>query len=669
MSWAWRWCSRGTATSATSVHCAFHAIGARVAGRELDIAALVELLRDRTCVVLDPANSEGWFGGTRLIVWDPVERGSRVSMERAGSALDDAFRGKRAGITVALLEYDGVCHWACFEGGLIETGDGWHVWGGAPVDTHALVQAATAERVAPLSASAPLLANAEWSTTPAEYRASIDAVRASIADGDVYVVNLTAMLSGSLETSMATCVATLRARTAAMMSATVAGLEDEGGWLVSASPERFIELRADGEGVAASIHPIKGTRPRGADADEDEALALDLLQDAKEHAEHVMVVDLERNDLGRVSVPGTVRVDPLARVLPTPYCHQMVSAVHSRLRAGVGVSEVLAATFPCGSITGAPKAAAIASAAMHERISRGVYCGSLAVAAKGVLDSSVLIRTLHADAAGNARWGAGCGITIESRPEAEYLEMLLKATPITGDDNPAVGLREMMLVVDGSVPFLDYHLARLARGGCGPSVLARVRGAVAAAETRPGCRRLGVSVSPSGAVSTELVSAPSSLDIAGGVRIGCVEVSAPPALPLGCAKPLDRTPWDRALAEARTAGADQAVLITSDGHIVDGTTATLWVVFGQRLETPPSPPAVAGVAREVVFDIARRLGLEVEEAPLTVLDLDQADEVFLTNAIAGPVAVRGRSGPVVETLARAWRERAIHPLIERVRWY
>ena len=170
---------------------------------------------------------------------------------------------------------------------------------------------------------------------------------------------------------------------------------------------------------------------------------------------------------------------------------------------------------------------------------------------------------------------------------------------------------------------------------------------------------MGASVLPDGEVSVELVHAPSSLDIPGGVRIRFVDVPEPPALPPGAAKPLDRAPWDDALQQARLRGADQAVLVTPDGCIVDGTTATPWVVRGTRLLTPRAPAAVAGIAREVVFDLAPRLGLDALEASLTQTDLESADEVFLTNAVAGPVAVRGRGGPVVDALAGAWRGRVL----------
>ena len=177
---------------------------------------------------------------------------------------------------------------------------------------------------------------------------------------------------------------------------------------------------------------MKGTRPRGGSGSEDAAIAAALRCDLKELAEHVMVVDLERNDLGRVATPGSVQVDPLFEIETTPYCHQLVSRVHARLRPDVGTGDLLAATFPCGSVTGAPKIAAMRIAADIERSPRGAYCGTLVVAMPGELDSAVLIRT--AEASGKRLlWGTGCGITHDSIPQAEWLESRLKASPILGD--------------------------------------------------------------------------------------------------------------------------------------------------------------------------------------------------------------------------------------------
>jgi para-aminobenzoate synthetase/4-amino-4-deoxychorismate lyase len=499
-----------------------------------------------------------------------------------------------------------------------------------------------------------------WDLSPRRYRERVRAVRARIAAGDFYVVNLTARLSGELASASPTEAFTVLAgRAEADMAALFEGLEGPTPWIASVSPERFVRIRRiEGGARSVEVCPIKGTRPRGATDAGDRALSTELLGDEKERAEHVMVVDMERNDLGVCCVPGSVHVDPLYEVVTTPYCHQLVSTVRGTLAPQAEFARVLGAAFPCGSVTGAPKRAAMRVIEELEAGPREAYCGALLVAVSGELDSAVLIRTLEGvdGEPGVARWGSGCGLTHDSDPAGEHLEMLLKASPVTGDGVPQVALRETMRVVSGCVPLLDLHLARLASGGCGPSVLARVRGAIADEARMAGeaPTRLGVTVTPDGAVAAGVSFEPSSLAVEGGPRLAPVEVQAAPALPLAAAKPAGRRYWDRAHRAAKLAGADQAALRLPDGTLIDGSTATLWIVREGELLTPPAPPAVAGVAREAVFDAAGIAGVEAAESALTLADLERADEVWLSNALGGFVPVRGRSGPVGERVTQAF---------------
>lgn len=193
--------------------------------------------------------------------------------------------------------------------------------------------------------------------------------------------------------------------------------------LVSNSPERF--LRLSGQDASIETKPIKGTRPRGANAAEDARLVAELTASAKDRAENLMIVDLMRNDLARVSPPGSVRVGDLFRVETFANVHHLVSTVTARLKPGLTAADLLRASFPPGSITGAPKVQAMKVISELEP-PRGPYCGSLFWAGfDGGLESSVLIRTvgLERDASGwrlEAR--AGAGIVADSDPHAERLE-------------------------------------------------------------------------------------------------------------------------------------------------------------------------------------------------------------------------------------------------------
>ncbi|MDZ4655218.1 MAG: anthranilate synthase component I family protein, partial [Coriobacteriia bacterium] len=285
------------------------------------------------------------------------------------------------------------------------------------------------EPLCPASGDGPLLLDARGDFDERGWCKRVRSVQDSIRAGDVYVLNLTHRVTGTPRLAAPAAFERLHAHSAGPMSALWLGGGTE---VASVSPERFVSVTATVEGRIAEVWPIKGTRPRYADAAQDAAAARELLACEKERAEHVMVVDLERNDLGRVSEPGSVHVEPLLEVFPTPYCHQMVSRVRSRLRTDVGVPELLAATFPCGSVTGAPKIAAMRIIESLEVSLRGAYTGVLAVAMSGRIDSAVLIRTLEYRSDGSVAWGAGCGITIDSDPAEEWLEAQLKASPVLG---------------------------------------------------------------------------------------------------------------------------------------------------------------------------------------------------------------------------------------------
>lgn len=212
-----------------------------------------------------------------------------------------------------------------------------------------------------------------------------------------------------------------------------------------------------------------------------------------------------------------------------------------------------------------------------------------------------------------------------------------------------------MRVQCGVVPLLDRHIARLEAGGCPDRIAeaAAVAVRVAAAAWEPEYGRMTLAVHEDGFFDIDTTDRPSTIDVPGGPTIALVTANEPP-LPPGAAKPLDRGPWDAALSQARQQGADVAVLVSPDGRLIDTSQATLWLVHDGLLSTPPSPPALAGVSRGVVIDGAPALGVHVEARVLSPADLDSADEVFLTTAVAGVRAVRDRGGPVADALRTAF---------------
>lgn len=256
----------------------------------------------------------------------------------------------------------------------------------------------------------------------AEYEACVSRIREYIAAGDVYQVNLSQRFHAPFVGSALALYRRLRARNPAPFGAY---LEFAGAQVASISPERF--LRLDATTRAAEARPIKGTRPRGSTATRDAALARELLESEKDRAENVMIVDLLRNDLGKVCRPGTVRVPKLFALESHPTVHHLVSTVTGELADGADAFDLLRAAFPGGSVTGAPKIRAMEIIAELERAPRGLYCGAIGyVSATGAMDFNIPIRTIVLQG-GNATFHAGAGIVWDSEPAAEYEETLAKA--------------------------------------------------------------------------------------------------------------------------------------------------------------------------------------------------------------------------------------------------
>jgi para-aminobenzoate synthetase component 1 len=264
----------------------------------------------------------------------------------------------------------------------------------------------------------------EQTWTSAEYGAAVEAAREAIARGDVYQVNLVQHLSAPFAGEAAQLVPAL-----ADLRPLVPGALGGDGWsIVSASPELFLARRDD----RVWTRPIKGTRPQGE--------SIDLVLSAKDAAEHVMIVDLERNDLSRVCEAGSVLWPELMAPLAAAGVEHLVSTVEGRLRRDVGLAELLEATFPGGSVTGAPKIAAVDLIAQLEPVGRGASMGALGwVRGNGDLELALTIRTF-AVAEGRIHLWVGGGIVWDSEPAEEVEESWTKAEPLLarlGSNAPA----------------------------------------------------------------------------------------------------------------------------------------------------------------------------------------------------------------------------------------
>ncbi|MBB1484877.1 chorismate-binding protein [Tessaracoccus sp. MC1865] len=462
----------------------------------------------------------------------------------------------------------------------------------------------------------------------AQFSAGIEAVKEAIASGETYQVNYTHRILSRAVGDPRALYRRLRSRQPVSFGVLARLPEPAAPWTLSLSPELFINV----EGSHAVSKPMKGTAP----VTEHPST---LSRDPKNRAENLMIVDLLRNDLSRVAVPGSVDVPMLFEVERVGRLWQMTSTVRAELVPGTTPGHLLAATFPCGSITGAPKIASMHLIRALERDRRGLYTGSLGVIAPhdGPLGwhmtLSIAIRTVEID--GNtARLGIGSGVVADSTADAEWAECRAKAA-FAGSLLPTVHLREAIRVVDGVAPLADRHQERLSRSAAAlglPPATGVVHDAVRDAPSRGGWR-LSVDLAPDGVVTVgvsplEAVATPVRL-------ILCGEPWEP--TPLAGFKTTDRSHYDRALAAAAERGAFDAIGFDSGGRVLEGARTSVFALLDGRWVTPPLTLGILdGVQRAAVLADPALIGAdEIDEAEFTVDRLLGAERLIVTNGLRG----------------------------------
>jgi para-aminobenzoate synthetase/4-amino-4-deoxychorismate lyase len=613
-----------------------------------------------------------WFGGGALLFRAPLRRhepalaadGFEQLVEQPALA-DSGGDLVGGGWLVALgyapgattiAFYDSLLRWHPVEGWSFES---LGLRGREAADATALAEwrRALAEATMPADAdliSTPFSLAGEVASMRADYLASVEEVIGRIHRGDFYQLNLCVRLHARLSRPPPVVFAhvtdRLRPAYAGLVSGPSTGRQPR--MVMSFSPELFLRVR----GRQVTTAPIKGTAPRTA------AGKASLRSSAKDAAENVMIVDLMRNDLSRVSRPGTVAVDELLGVQPHPGVWHLVSTVHGELISGVGTADLLRATFPPGSVTGAPKLAAQQGIAALETEARGAYTGSLGLVSPAAgTDLSVIIRTFEA-AGDGVELGVGGGITVDSVPIREWYECLHKAAPLvsaaggqlTGElaDEPgppdprlvAAGVFESVLVAHGVVVRLAGHLARLDRScrelfglGLPDGLVAQIGEHLAA--TDPGDRSaLRIAARPDrGSLALELTSGRLP---ARTIRCALVQAIRP-----------ERSWRHKWVARDALNRAEQLTnpalpYFTRAGSLTETSRGNLfWLVGTGQWCTPPLDEAVLpGVTRREVLDLLAERGSPVLIRPGTVADLQQAGGAFWTSSLSGAVAVDSVDG-------------------------
>ncbi len=462
-----------------------------------------------------------------------------------------------------------------------------------------------------------------------EHARAVEAIREAIAGGWSCQVNLTQRLGCDFSGDPFDLY---RRLAIAQAGAYCAYFEADSFAVASASPELFFSL----DDRVIVTRPMKGTAPRGRFPAEDESTAAALRTSDKERAENLMIVDLMRNDVGRIAVPGTVTVPEMFTCERYPTLWQLTSTVRAQLPASTRLADVFAALFPCGSVTGVPKASTMALIAAQESSPRGVYCGAAGWVAAGdeglSARFSVAIRTATIDKSeGRARYGTGGAITYDSDPRGEWEELLAKATPLGNYVRPAGLFETMRYSEDGGLRNLDRHLARVASSAGYFGMEFRVQEAMdqLAEETAglEGVWRVRLAVDGEG--TTTVHCEPLDAIDDGPVLLAIDDEP----VDTGDVRVFHKT-VDRSLYESRRARhpeADDVVLVNGAGEVTETVRANLAVLLGGHWWTPPvTSGLLAGVERGRLLDEG-----SLKERAITREDLSRAEGLATVSSLRG----------------------------------
>ncbi|MGS0740728.1 aminodeoxychorismate synthase component I [Glaciimonas sp. GG7] len=478
-----------------------------------------------------------------------------------------------------------------------------------------------------------------------EFNAAIARIHAYIEAGDTYQVNYTYRLHFDVYGTPLALYRQLRERQPVPYGALIA-LPD-GRAVLSLSPELFVR---HAQGVLTA-RPMKGTAPASGDLLQNQQTALALAADPKNRAENLMIVDLLRNDLGRVAQPGSVHVPKLFEVSRYNTVLQMTSTVQAQLRDDVSLTELMIALYPCGSITGAPKLRTMQIIAELEAAPRHLYTGAIGwfdaptgERCIGDFCMSVPIRTLlldteSSDGVRHAEMGVGAGIVHDSVAADEYAECALKATFLTGLRAPFSLFETIYATRQDGCRHRDLHLARLQSSatyfGCvfdAPQLHARLD-AHCAGLTDTGAYRLRLSLSADGTI---LITSALLLALTQPVKVLLASTPMQANDLFLRHKTTWRSRYDQAWKYAEQQGAFDMLFFNQDGELTEGGRSNVFVKLAGRWYTPPLVCGLLpGVMRNVILNDP---AWDVSERKLSREDLQAAEQVMLCNALRGTLA-------------------------------
>jgi para-aminobenzoate synthetase / 4-amino-4-deoxychorismate lyase len=476
-----------------------------------------------------------------------------------------------------------------------------------------------------------------------EYLAAIARIKGYIEAGDTYQVNYTLKLLFDFAGSPEDFYRALRRGQSVSYGAYLRSGSQQ---VLSFSPELFFRKN----GASCTVRPMKGTIRRGCTEEEDVALAAFLSSDEKNRSENVMIVDLLRNDLGRLCRMGSVAAAPLFEVESFESLHQMTSTIQGELRPDVSPAELFSALFPCGSVTGAPKIRTMELIRELELTARGVYTGGIGyLSPAGEAVFNVPIRTVVLDG-GQGEMGIGSGIVADSEPETEWEECLLKSRFLSHPQPEFELIETMVWLPDEGYWLLGRHLERLLASACRLGFAAD-RGEIEQYlrdlrdrfPDSPQRVRLTLAKDSRLAGSFAACSPPAraiSLAATDGGRLPQVLFSARRVDSrdrLLYHKTTRRELFDREREIAVAAGFHEVLFCNERGEVTEGSITNVFARRGARLLTPPvSCGLLDGVCRRHLLAAGP---LPVEEQVLSPADLQQADAIYIANSVRGLVQV------------------------------
>ena len=473
--------------------------------------------------------------------------------------------------------------------------------------------------------------NFKLNTSKNEFTKSISKIKSYIEEGDTYQVNYTIKGKFNFEGSYSGLFSNLVFNQSAQY---IAVINNNGKIIISLSPEMFFEKN----GRKIISKPMKGTARRGIDHSNDEFIKYELERSEKNRAENVMIVDLIRNDLGRVSEYGSVKVKNIFDVEKYESVYQMVSTVESKLKKNIKLSDVLKNIFPCGSITGAPKIRTMEIINELEKESRGIYTGSIGLIRKNIITFNVPIRTLVVDKKTNrGEIGLGSGIVWDSIAEEEYLETKLKGKFLTEPVKP-FKIIETMKIEDRKIFLLDEHLDRMTQTAeyflfsfDRKKIQSYLNKIVNKTDTES--YRMRLSLDKYGRlchVISKLIQLPQEIK----VIISKNKIHSKDRFQYF--KTTNRRLYDREYKSITAKGFFDAIYFNERGELAEGAISNIFIYKNDVISTPPINAGIlSGVYRKQLL----KHDSGIRERRLYLAELLEADKIILTNSVRGEVTV------------------------------